>query len=206
MSKRLTEHLRGEPSLIIYGIGVNDGAVHGDIEIFKNNYNAALAKFRKSELGSISKCSVVLLVPNTASDSQNNRDVEWIKSIRPIIIEAADQHQYVWIDLYGAFPNTRNAVGLWLADDLPDSSGGVHPDDIFTRQIWSFIARIMMSNGMASLLYWNAEGLRDQVRSLDQKREQVSSLSRLTSRRNGKPKKNLASFGEALWKLVRKRA
>lgn len=112
---------------------------------FINSLRSGLATIRASR--SVSSLSIVLMSPNSTSDTPNARDELWYEQIIPGIKQAARDFQCVFIDTYGYLRDSRPAAGVWM--DNPFSDGrGIHPADVMNVWVAGLMASVVFPDGL----------------------------------------------------------
>lgn len=100
---------------------------------FETSLRSGLTKIRASK--SQSQLSIILMVPNSASDDYNGRNEKWIESIVPIIKKAARDFKCCFINTYQLIQDSRNASDYM---DSPYSDfRHIHPSDVMNLWIAS---------------------------------------------------------------------
>ena len=145
-STHVASDIAAYPNMRLYVArwGVNDASrITADgfettIDTYRTALRGGLAQLRAFK--SVKLMSILLMTPNTISDSGQPRNIRWLEAIRDVVIEAARDYQCGFIDTYAMWRDGyRDAWDdAWLANDI--SGGGVHPDVIFNHWIASKVA------------------------------------------------------------------
>lgn len=132
----------GKTSLIVIKYGINDAAVGGSIEArlaaMRSAMDAKLSAIRAAANGDFSDLAILLVGPNSTSDSPNGRDERWYERIREIYIEMARKHQCGYFDTYGHFSDSRNVANVIMDDPYGDGRS-VHPIAQYNARIWGAV-------------------------------------------------------------------
>lgn len=95
----------------------------------------------------LSSLSIVLMTPNSTSDTPNGRDELWYEQIAPGIKQAARDFQCVFIDTYAYLRDSRPAAGVWM--DNPFSDGrAIHPANVMNVWISGLMASAVFPEGL----------------------------------------------------------
>lgn len=80
-----------DTDLFVIKYGINDGAnpIGTRLDTFKNTLRAKLSAIRGSTYGGVNAQAIVLMGPNSTSDTPNGRDERWYEQLRGIYIQAA---------------------------------------------------------------------------------------------------------------------
>lgn len=114
---RLATDMAQNPDLYIIRWGINDN----DPLVFNASLREGLQKIRETYSKTLSDISIVLMTPNSISNSENGNDEEWIRTITPYIRQAARDYNCMYIDTYSLFTDSRAGKDIYF-DDI-----GVHP-------------------------------------------------------------------------------
>jgi hypothetical protein len=121
-----------------------DAQRRGVIE-FTTSLRAGLTKVRASKTST--QMSIILMTPNSTSDTPNRRNEIWHESINNVIRQAARDFQCVFIDTYQLFQDSRNAPASNYMDlsytGLPSPLRHVHPLDVMNYWITSKIFDVL---------------------------------------------------------------
>lgn len=163
-----TDYLAGDlasnPDLYVIRWGINDPAylktglagtvdeweaeelLRRDVGDYATSLRAALTTIRAAK--AVSAMSIILMVPNSTSDTPNGRDEKWYEQIRRVCRKAARDFQCALIDTYAMWPDTRSAAGRWM--DNPYSDGrAIHPLDVMNKWIAGAITDLLVPGGIA---------------------------------------------------------
>lgn len=120
--------------------GINDGAIHGDVQTYLAAMDSGLAKLRVSK--DVEDLTIIVMSPNSTYDEPNNRSTEWYEAIVPELRKICRKHQAVFFDTYYTWQDARQGAGKWLDDPFTDGRG-IHPDDAFNHQIAWKISKLL---------------------------------------------------------------
>lgn len=123
--------------LIFIKYGINDGAnaVGTRLDTFADNLRSQLASIRANANGSISSLAIVLVGPNSTSDTPNGRDEYWYEQLRGIYEKAARDYKCAYYDTYASLNDSRGAAGLWMDNPYADGRA-IHPAEAMQPRIW----------------------------------------------------------------------
>lgn len=127
--------------LLIIKYGINDGGNPENTRLatFQSTFDSKLAAIRADAHGSIANLAILLVGPNSTSDTPNGRDERWYEQLHGVYLTLARKYQCCYVDIYGALRDSRGAAGLW--QDNPYGDGrAIHPLDSLGFQIWSRVA------------------------------------------------------------------
>lgn len=163
-----TTYLAGElaqnPDLMIIRYGVNDPgwnkngtagtadqweaerANRRDIGDYTTTMRAALTTIRAAR--PVDNLGIILMTPNSTSDSPNGRDEKWYEQVRLVLRQLAREFMCAFIDTYSLIPDSRNASTRWMDAPFGDARA-VHPLDIMNRMIAPYIADLLVPDGLA---------------------------------------------------------
>lgn len=142
----LADDLAANPDLMVLRWGLNDPFYGRNISQFETSLRSGLSTIRASK--SISQMSVVLMVPNTASDSPNGRDAAWMELTRPVIRQAAIDYQCTFIDTFKLWDDTVNASGNWM-DNIFGDGRALHPLEAMNGWIASKISEVIFPDAIS---------------------------------------------------------
>lgn len=163
-----TTHLAGDlaanPDLLVLRWGVNDPGYlkdgttpplnagqdfpnRRDVVDFATSLRAGLATIRASR--GVASLSILLMTPNSTSDTPNARDELWYEQITPVIKQAARDYQCTFIDTYAYLRDSRPAAGIWMDDPFGDGRG-IHPLNVMNTWITGLMASVVFPNGLRS--------------------------------------------------------
>ncbi len=112
---------------------------------FIASLRSGLATIRASR--SVSSLSIVLMTPNSTSDTPNARDELWYEQITPGIKQAARDFKCAFVDTYGYLRDSRPAAGVWM--DNPFSDGrAIHPANVMNVWIAGLMASVVFPDGL----------------------------------------------------------
>lgn len=107
--KSLGSQVNNYGDFVVIRWGVSDASYGRTVENFLNDLDAALTTIRAAK--PVTSTSIVLMSPNSVSDSGNNRDEKWFEQISGGIRTLARKHLCAYIDLYAMFQDSRFAAG-----------------------------------------------------------------------------------------------
>lgn len=117
-----------------------------DVSDYATSLRAALTTIRAAKSPDV--MGIILMTPNSTSDSPNGRDEKWYEQVRLVCRQAARDFQCAFVDTYSLFPDSRNAANNWMDDPFGDGRG-VHPLDNMNRMIAPYIADLIVPDGLA---------------------------------------------------------
>lgn len=166
-TSRVAGDLAQNPDLLVLRWGINDptylaagGQPTADagqdypgrrtVADFLTSLRNGLAQIRASR--SIASLSIVLMSPNSTSDTPNARDELWYEQIVPGIKQAARQYGCTFIDTYGFLRDSRPAAGIWMDDPMgayPAGAGrAIHPLNVMNTWIAGLMASVIFPEGL----------------------------------------------------------
>lgn len=130
-------NLGDSPGLIIIKYGINDATLPEATRLntFATGLRSKLAQIRSAVGGSLGSVAILLVSPNSTSDTPNRRDERWYEQLRGIYNQAARDYQCAWFDTYAFLKDSRGAAGLWMDNPYGDGRA-VHPLDAMNAWIW----------------------------------------------------------------------
>lgn len=146
ISTYLAEDLAANPDLLVLRWGINDGLTQ-DVNAFIANLRSGLATIRASR--SVSSLSILLMSPNSTSDTPNHRDEMWYEQIVPAIKQAARDYFCTFIDTYGYLRDARPAAGVWMDNPYGDGRA-IHPLNVMNLWIAGVIQSVLFPDGLQS--------------------------------------------------------
>jgi hypothetical protein len=118
---------------------------------YEASLRSGLTKIRASKTQS--QLSIILMVPNSVSDTPNGRNQKWIESLVPVIQKAARDFQCCFINNYQFLQDSVNASDFM---DNPYGDGRhIHPNDVMNLWIVSTLFDIMFPKGLIGKLSKN---------------------------------------------------
>ncbi|MGI2031939.1 SGNH/GDSL hydrolase family protein [Rhizobium panacihumi] len=127
----------GNNAALIFKYAVNDpglGVTYKQAaDVLRANMDAKLTAQRAA--AGISVQSIILMGPNSTSDSPNKRDERWYEMVRNVYVEMARKHQCAYFDTYGQFQDSRGAAGIWMDDPYGDGRA-IHPASEMNSWVW----------------------------------------------------------------------
>ena len=126
--------------LLIIKYGINDGSLteSSRLATFATTLRAKLAAIRAASNGAESQVSILLVGPNSTSDTPNGRDERWYEQLRGIYVQAARDYKCAYFDTYAFLRDSRSAATLWMDNPFGDGRA-IHPTDIGHQWIWGGI-------------------------------------------------------------------
>lgn len=146
VSTYLAQDLAANPDLLVLRWGINDGPSQ-DVNAFITNLRSGLATIRASR--SVSSLSILLMSPNSTSDTPNHRDEMWYEQIVPAIKQAARDYQCTFIDTYGYLRDARPAADVWMDNPYADGRA-IHPLNVMNLWIAGIIQSVVFPEGLRS--------------------------------------------------------
>ena len=140
VSTYLAADLAQLPDLYVLRWGLNDPLAGRTAADFRTSLRAGLTTLRASY--SPSQMSVLLMVPSTVNDPPNGRTEAWVRSLRPIVREAARDFQCAFLDTYTLWPDAVNAAGVWMDNPFGDGRA-IHPLNVMNSWIITAMARLV---------------------------------------------------------------
>lgn len=134
-----------------------------DIEDFETSLRTALGTIRASK--SQSEMSIILMSPNSTSDTPNGRDEKWYEQVRKVYIKAARDYKCAFIDTYSLWLDSRGAAGLYMDDPFSDGRA-IHPLNIMNTWIVSKVFDLVFPESLKTLVsggYLNNESSVDRL-------------------------------------------
>lgn len=161
----VNDDINANPDLLIVRWGINDPAYRSadnsllpDLSVedpsidaqrrkvsdFEASLRSGLSKIRAVK--NQSQLSIVLMVPNSVSDSPNGRDQEWIESLVPVLKKAARDYQCCFINTYQYLQDSVNADNFM---DNPYGDGRhIHPNDVMNLWIATLMFETIFPKGL----------------------------------------------------------
>lgn len=118
--------------LIILRWGINDPMQGYNLQQCHDALDRGLSKLRANK--TVGQQSIIIMSPNSTSDTQNGRDEKWYEQLTALMRAKAKQYQCMFFDTYGMWQDSRSGAGYWLDNPYGDGRG-IHPNDAFTAQI-----------------------------------------------------------------------
>lgn len=140
VSTYLAADLALNPDLYVVRWGINDPFNGRTIAQFAADLDAGLTQCRAAK--TIAQMAILIMVPNSTSDTPNGRDEKWYEDARDVCRELAEKHGCAYFDTYGLFQNSRDAAGLWMDDPFGDGRA-IHPANIMNAWIASKLADLV---------------------------------------------------------------
>ena len=134
-----------------------------DISDFETSLRTALSTIRASK--SQSEMSIILMSPNSTSDTPNGRDEKWYEQVRKVYIKAARDYKCAFIDTYSLWLDSRGVAGLYMDDPFSDGRA-IHPLNIMNTWIVSKVFALVFPESlktMVSVGYLNNESSVDRL-------------------------------------------
>ena len=108
----------------------------------------ALATIRAAR--SVASLSIVLMTPNSTSDTPNARDELWYEQIVPGIKQAARDFNCCFVDTYAWLRDSRPAAGVWMDNPLPGGGRAIHPLNVMNTWIAGLLGQVLFPEGLAT--------------------------------------------------------
>lgn len=130
-------NLGGNPAIIVIKYGINDGGLPEATRLntFATTLRSKLSAIRAAPGGALGAVAILLVGPNSTSDTPNNRDERWYEQLRGIYNQAARDYQCAYFDTYAFLKDSRGAAGLWMDNPFGDGRA-IHPLDAMNAWIW----------------------------------------------------------------------
>lgn len=158
----LAGDLAANPKLLVLRWGINDPGWLKDnttppldagqdypnrrtIEDFAADLRGGLETIRTNY--PVGTLSVLLMMPNSTSDTPNGRDERWYEQVRLVVRKAARDFQCAFIDTYSLWADSRFAAGKWMDDPFGDGRA-IHPGNIMNGYIGTKIADLIFPRGL----------------------------------------------------------
>lgn len=138
-STYLASDLAESPDLYIIRWGINDG-VGGDVDAFITALRNGLTTLRAAR--TVGQMSIILMSPNSTSDTPNGRDEKWYEQINQAIKQAARDFQCTFIDTYAMWKDSRPAANVWMDNPYGDGRA-IHPLDVMNEWIVSTVTDVV---------------------------------------------------------------
>lgn len=144
--------------LFIIKYGINDGTVSEAtrLETFAEGLRTVLSDIRAQVDGQLVNQAILLVGPNSTSDTPNGRDERWYEQLRGVYVQAARDFQCAFFDTYAYLRDSRGAAGLWMDDPYSDGRA-VHPTDVGMAWIWGAVMEAIF--GGAETATWRRNHL-----------------------------------------------
>lgn len=118
--------------LIVLRWGINDPMLGYTLQQCHDALDRGLSKLRANK--SVGQQSIIIMSPNSTSDTPNGRDEKWYEQLTALMRAKAKQYQCMFFDTYAMWQDSRGAAGNWLDDPYGDGRG-IHPNSAFSAQI-----------------------------------------------------------------------
>ncbi len=129
----LPDELAENPDMMIIRYGVNDAS--RGIVAFEISLRTALATIRASRAQS--SLTIILMSPNTTSDTPAGRDEKWYEQVIKVYRQAARDYQCAFIDTYSLWKDGRNGAATLFMDDPYLDGRAIHPMEVMNTWIVS---------------------------------------------------------------------
>ena len=145
----LTPDLATNPDLYIVRWGIVDGSDGRTVTQYIDDLRTGLTTIRAAK--DVSQQSILLMTPNSTSNSLNGADEKWYEQINKGIRQAARDFQCCFIDTYALWQDSRNATA-WMDTNI----GGhpeihIHPQDIMNVWIASVLFDVIYPTALLIL-------------------------------------------------------
>ncbi len=162
VSTHLAGDLSANPDLLVVRWGINDPgwlksgapapadagqsyANRRDVNDYITSLRAGLTTIRASR--NVASLSIILMTPNSTSDTPNGRDEQWYEQIVPAIKQAARDFQCCFIDTYAFLKDSRGAAGVWMDNPYADGRA-IHPLNVMNTWIAGLMADVIFPEGL----------------------------------------------------------
>ena len=115
---------------------------------YLSSLRTALATIRAAR--SVASLSIVLMTPNSTSDTPNARDELWYEQIVPGIKQAARDFNCCFVDTYAWLRDSRPAAGVWMDNPLPGGGRAIHPLNVMNTWIAGLLGQVLFPEGLAT--------------------------------------------------------
>lgn len=134
------------PHLIIVRWGINDPYFGRSLSQYITSMKAGLAAIRATY--TVSQCAILLMAPNSTSDTPGSRDERWYERVTPALRKMARDYQCAFFDTYAWCKDARGAAGIWMDNPYADGRA-IHPLDVMNAAIYTKVADIIYPSGLA---------------------------------------------------------
>ena len=138
-----------QPHLMIVRWGINDPYAGRTIAQYVASMRAGLALVRASL--TVSQCSILLMAPNSTSDTPGSRDERWYEQVGPALRQIAREYQCAFFDTYAWCKDSRGAANIWMDDPYADGRA-IHPLDVMNAAIYTAVGEVIYPSGLAPVL------------------------------------------------------
>ncbi len=157
MRQYVTEgYLEGDlalnPDLLVLRWGDNDFGQGRTLEQLLADTKSALTTIRASK--DVDQLSVVLCVPTSMNDVENNRTQYNLETLVQPLKQLAREFKCASLDCYSILQDSHNAAGRWM--DL-DHGRAIHPGDVMQEHLQQALAELIFSPGVD----WVNNGVRN---------------------------------------------
>lgn len=136
--------------LLIVKYGINDGmAGVSRLATFAATLRAKLAGIRAATHGGLGSLSIVLVGPNSTSDTPNGRDEVWYEQLREIYVRAARDFGCFYFDTYAYLQDSRHGAGIYMDNPFGDGRA-IHPGNLMQMQIWGAVVDAMIPDSVVA--------------------------------------------------------
>lgn len=138
------------PNLLIWRWGINDPYNLGfnrTIAQYAADVRAGLTTFRASV--PYTSCSIVLMTPNSVSDSGHNRDERWMEQVSKVLRQIAREYQCAFMDTYARFRDSRDPAAADYYDNPYANGSHVHPADCLALSIGSALGELLFPRNLS---------------------------------------------------------
>lgn len=133
------------PHLIIVRWGINDPYFSRTITQYITSMRAGLAQIRAT-LG-VDDCAILLMSPNSTSDTPGGRDERWYEQVSPALRKMAREYQCCFFDTYAWCQDSRGAANIWMDDPYTDGRA-IHPLDVMNAAIFGGVGDVLYPDGL----------------------------------------------------------
>lgn len=113
------------PALFVVRWGANDPFYGRTISQFESSLRSGVTKIRANYPIS-SGVGIVLMSPNSMSDTPNGRDAAWFVQASAVVRQVALDFGCAFIDTYELYKNSRDAATRWMDNPFGDGRA-IHP-------------------------------------------------------------------------------
>lgn len=131
--------LADAPDVLVLRWGINDPYYGRTLDQFVTSLRNGLGTVRAAR--PLNSLAIILMSPNSTSDTPNKRDELWYETMIPAVKEAARDFQCCFIDTYGFHQDSRNASD-WMDDPFGDGRH-IHPTDVANLWFGGYIYDVL---------------------------------------------------------------
>lgn len=137
VSTYLAADLALNPDCYLVRWGINDPFNGRTIAQYAASLDAGLTTARAAR--GVDQMTIILMVPNSTSDTPNDRDERWYEQARLVCRAMARKHKCFLFDTYATFQDSRDAAGRWMDNPFADGRA-IHPANLMNSWIASHLS------------------------------------------------------------------